>query len=184
MERIHQEDFCQAMGLAPFFKCQPEGIKADYVEMAGDLLSETVRSPAESRVKFAKRLVFNYVVGNSDAHLKNSSLLYGRDWRSRSLAPMYDVTCIPLTGYSTKMPFGIGSHRLIEEIDAHDIFQICMSADIPIGAFDKAIAEVVSGLEAPVVADYGQDVKAMIERNLVNSKPRMGVLRQCLGSVG
>ncbi len=133
------------MGLAPFFKYQPEGVEADYIEMASDLLRDTVRSPAENRVEFAKRLVFNYAVGNSGAHLKNSSLLYGRDWRSRSLAPMYDVTCIPLTGYSTRMPFDIGSHRLIEEIDAHDIFQICMSADAPVGAFDKAVAEVVSG---------------------------------------
>ncbi len=88
-----------------------------------------------------------------------------------------DVTCIPLTGYSTKMPFDIGSHRLIEEIDAHDIFQICMSADAPVGAFDKAVAEVVSGLEAPVAPGCGQSAKDMLDRILANSKPRIEVLR-------
>ena len=184
VERLHQEDFCQALGLAPFYKYQPQGVEADYVEMAGDLLGETVAVPAEARVEFAKRLVFNYAVGNSDAHLKNSSLLYGKDWRSRTLAPLYDVTCIPLSGYSTKMPFVVGEHREMEEIDEGDIFQICVSADASIGAFDKAVAEVESGLTAPVIPDCGQNVLAMIDQILENSKPRIKVLQNYLDNAG
>ncbi len=182
VQRLHQEDFCQAMGLAPFFKYQPQGVEADYVEMAGDLLSEAVSYPAKDRVEFAKRLVFNYAVGNSDAHLKNSSLLYVEDWGSCSLAPLYDVTCIPLSGYSTKMPFVIGSHREIEDIDARDIFQICTSADAPVGEFDCAVAEVIAGLESPAVLGCRQDVLSMIDRILANSKPRIKVLREYLGT--
>ncbi len=180
VERLHQEDFCQALGLAPFYKYQPQGVEADYVEMAGDLLGETAAFPAKDRVEFAKRLVFSYVVGNSDAHLKNSSLLYGRDWRSRTLAPLYDVTCIPLSGYSTKIPFVIGNHREMDEIDADDIFQICVSADASVGAFDEAVAEVMLGLATPVVPDCGQNVRDMIDRILENSKPRIKVLQRYL----
>lgn len=73
---------------------------------------------------------------------------------------------------------------MIGEIDAHDIFQICKSADAPVGAFGKAVAEVVSGLEAPIVPGCGQDVRDVLDRILVNSKPRIEVLGRYLGSAG
>ena len=181
--RAHQEDFCQALGLAPFYKYQPEGVEADYIEMAGDLLNEAAVFPARDRVEFAKRLVFNYTIGNSDAHLKNSSLLYSEDWTSRSLAPLYDVTCIPLSTYSTRMPFDIGSHRELNEIDEHDIFKICLSADAPMDAFDVAVAEVVKGFESPRLPSCGEAAETMVSRILENSKPRLMVLKRYLESV-
>ena len=36
-------------------------------------------------------LVFDYLAGNTDNHLKNISLLYGRDLHSIRLAPAYDI---------------------------------------------------------------------------------------------
>lgn len=182
VSRAHQEDFCQALGLAPFYKYQPEGVEADYIEMVSDLLNEAAVFPARDRVEFAKRLVFNYTIGNSDAHLKNSSLLYNEDWTSRSLAPLYDVTCIPLSTYSTRMPFDIGSHRELNEIDEHDIFKICLSADAPMDAFDAAVAEVVNGFESPRLLSCSEAVETMVSRILENSKPRLTVLKRYLES--
>lgn len=179
--RLHQEDFCQALGLQPFYKYQPNGVKADYIEYAADLIDEASDAPIEDRLEFAKRLVFNYAVGNSDAHLKNSSLLYNEAWTGRRLAPMYDVTCIPLSGYSTRMPFDIGSHRELTEIDARDIMAIALSCDVSLSAFDQAVREVAAGFETPGIDVGNEAVAAMVEQVIANAAPRIAVLRTYLG---
>lgn len=179
--RLHQEDFCQALGLQPFYKYQPSGIAADHIEYAADLIDDASDVPVEDRLEFAKRLVFNYAVGNADAHLKNSSLLYNETWTGRSLAPMYDVTCIPLSGYSTRMPFDIGGHRELAEIDEHDIMAIALSCDVSLSAFDQVVREVVTGFEAPSFVTEDEAVAAMAEQVLANAAPRIAVLRAYLG---
>lgn len=179
--RLHQEDFCQALGLRPFYKYQPSGIAADYIEYAADLIDDASDAPVEDRLEFAKRLVFNYAVGNSDAHLKNSSLLYNEAWTGRRLAPLYDVTCIPLSGYSTRMPFDIGSHRELADIDARDIMAIALSCDVPLSAFDQAVREVIAGFGMPAFDIGGEAVAAMAEQVIANAAPRIAVLRTYLG---
>lgn len=179
--RLHQEDFCQALGLQPFYKYQPSGVAADYIEYAADLIDDASNAPVEDRLEFAKRLVFNYAVGNADAHLKNSSLLYNEAWTGRRLAPMYDVTCIPLSGYSTRMPFDIGSHRELAEIDERDIMTIALSCDVSLSAFDQVVREVVAGLEAPSFVAGDEAVAAMTEQVLANAAPRIAVLQAYLG---
>ena len=178
--RLHQEDFCQALGLQPFYKYQPSGIAADYIEYAADLIDDASDTPVEDRLEFAKRLVFNYAAGNADAHLKNSSLLYNETWTGRRLAPMYDVTCIPLSGYSTRMPFDIGSHRELAEIDERDIMAIALSCDVSLSAFDQVVREVVAGFEAPSLVVGNEAVAAMAEQVLANAAPRIAVLRAFL----
>ena len=178
--RLHQEDFCQALGLQPFYKYQPSSVAADYIEYAADLIDDASDAPVEDRLEFAKRLVFNYAVGNADAHLKNSSLLYNEAWTGRRLAPMYDVTCIPLSGYSTRMPFDIGSHRELAEIDARDIMAIALSCDIPLSAFNQVVREVIAGLEAPSFDAEDEAVATMAERVFANATPRVAVLRAYL----
>ena len=178
--RTHQEDFCQALGLSPFYKYQPEGIEADYVEFAADLIDSASDSPAADKLEFAKRLAFSYAIGNSDAHLKNSSLLYNVAWTGRRLAPMYDVTCIPLSGYSTRMPFVVGEHRQLNEIDERDILSIALSMDISVEAFCGKVREVTNGLEGQAKSLDGETLK-VAERILDNAAPRIKVLRMFLG---
>lgn len=180
--RLHQEDFCQALGLQPFYKYQPNGVAADYIEYAADLIGDASDAPVEDRLEFAKRLVFNYAVGNSDAHLKNSSLLYNDTWTGRRLAPLYDVTCIPLSGYSTRMPFDVGGHRELAEIDARDIMAIALSCDVSLGVFDQAVGEVVSGFETPSFDVGNNAVATMTDQVIENASPRIAVLRAYLGS--
>ena len=46
--------------------------------------------PARDRLQLVDWLLFNYLIGNADAHAKNVAMLYGRDGRLR-LAPAYDL---------------------------------------------------------------------------------------------
>lgn len=181
--RLHQEDFCQALGLAPFLKYQPQGVAANYPAMAADLIESTSGNPQSDKLEFAKRLVFCYVVGNSDAHLKNFSLLYNAEWTQRRLSPLYDVTCIPLTGYSTAMPFDIGEHRDLDAIDERDIMMLAADLDVGLSAFDRFAKDLIATLEAPPLESLDQSAERMVDRILENSSIRIRVLKRFLGCV-
>lgn len=87
-ERLHQEDFCQLLKCRPEIKYQDQGGPsiADCVELMRNL-----RLPAADLLSFVDRTIFNFLVGNGDAHGKNFSVLY-RNGIPR-LAPVYDVLC-------------------------------------------------------------------------------------------
>lgn len=79
---VHIEDFAQVRGFYPYKK---------YTGTFETLAALIYRQyDSESLIEFARRLAFNYVIGNGDAHLKNWSLLYA-DPRRPVLSPAYDL---------------------------------------------------------------------------------------------
>lgn len=93
VRRLHQVDLCQLLNRWPGAKYESEGgidIKTSY-----QALDET-RQPAASRRQFLRWVIFNYLIGNSDAHAKNVSFLAGPD--GIDLAPAYDLVCVRVYG--------------------------------------------------------------------------------------
>lgn len=174
--RLHQEDLCQALGLMPDLKYQPTGLPTSYVALVCNLLDETSADAGADRVMFARRLVLDYALGNADNHLKNSSLLYAVDWKSRRLAPAYDITCIPLTGYSTRMAYDIGNHRVLSDITADDIVSVARELHVTDVEMVKVIAEVLGGLDIAKNDDLGGADRDVVYRILRNAAPRLAVL--------
>jgi serine/threonine-protein kinase HipA len=86
VERIHQEDFCQATGTSPLDKYQEDG--GPSLAQIGAILS-SVASPESLDLLF-QYVAVNVMVGNGDAHAKNISLLHLPSGEMR-LAPLYDV---------------------------------------------------------------------------------------------
>ncbi|MCP3367670.1 HipA domain-containing protein [Bradyrhizobium cajani] len=89
--RVHQEDICQAMGIPPTKKYQNVGgpTPADVVE-----LLRTYSTDREADLEtFVSALVFNWLIGGSDAHAKHYSLLRASGPLVR-LAPLYDIASI------------------------------------------------------------------------------------------
>jgi len=80
--RIHIEDFAQVRGWYPNAKYE-----GSFTSVAA--LIYRGRDRASLR-EFVRRLTFNLLIGNGDAHLKNWSLIY-RDRRIPSLSPAYDL---------------------------------------------------------------------------------------------
>lgn len=179
--RLHQEDFCQALGFPSHLKYQPDGIDRSYMRIVADLLDSVSDNPIIDKREFAMRLVFNFIVGNADAHLKNSALLYDQRWTGRTLAPLYGAACLPLTGYSTKMAFDIGKHRYLQDIDEQDLAAIPRELDIPQPAFKSGAETIVSALEAFGDRELSADVAAMVKRILDNAQPRVAVVKRYLG---
>lgn len=83
---------CSALLDVPY-----ESSDGSYVEFA-QLLRRLSHRPGADLQELFRRLVFNLVIGNSDDHVKNHGMLFGRDGRAR-LAPAFDL--VPqFTGFS------------------------------------------------------------------------------------
>ncbi len=85
--RIHQEDICQALGIAPDRKYEADrgpGLN-DYLQILRRWSVDVLADQQE----LMDRVAFNYLVGNADAHAKNTSLLHGVE--GIRLAPAYDL---------------------------------------------------------------------------------------------
>ncbi len=87
--RLHQEDFCQALSVPPELKYEEEG--GPGVQQSLDLINRATARPAADRLNFIRAQIFQYLVGNADAHAKNYALLYRE--KAPDLAPLYDVVC-------------------------------------------------------------------------------------------
>ncbi len=85
VERVHQEDFCQATGMLPAQKYEEDG-GPSLRKLAG-ILSEADPDSLESLLR---TVTLNLVIGNGDAHAKNFSLLHDPSG-ALSLAPLYDL---------------------------------------------------------------------------------------------
>ena len=113
--RLHQEDFSQALGISSANQYEKE--HTGYMRRMFELLRQFSSNPIVDQGKLWDIIVFCYLLGNTDAHVKNFSLLYGRDLRSIRLAPAYDLVSTTVYESSTReMSFYIGNDLLIDEI--------------------------------------------------------------------
>jgi len=98
--RLHQEDYCQALGKPPSAKYESNqtGIGGPAVE---DMFEITRRHmPPTDRVRLLDMVVFNVLACNTDAHAKNYSIMIRGN--GASLAPIYDIMCGEVWGNVTK----------------------------------------------------------------------------------
>jgi serine/threonine-protein kinase HipA len=113
VRRIHQEDFCQALGILPEQKYQAEG--GPGVAAAAELIRRHASAPAVDLLAFLEALVFNLLIGNTDAHGKNYSLLL--EDGGRRLAPLYDLlSARPYWPFQRKMAMKYGGEYRADRI--------------------------------------------------------------------
>ncbi|MCR5595655.1 MAG: HipA domain-containing protein [Lachnospiraceae bacterium] len=116
--RLHQEDFAQALGIPPENKYEKE--KSGYLAKIFDLIQDNSDNPIEDKTKLLERIVFSYLIGNTDCHIKNISFIYSKDLRSLRLAPAYDIVATQVYNTTPKMSFYIGN-----EIDISKVNRSC-----------------------------------------------------------
>lgn len=117
-ERLHQEDFCQALGILSKDKYQKEG--GPSLKDCFALVSETSRIPLIDRQRLLDAVIFNFLIGNNDAHGKNFSFTYDYDESGLEarLAPLYDLVCIRFYPTLDKnMAMKIGGEYLLSKIN-------------------------------------------------------------------
>lgn len=89
IERLHQEDFSQALGILPEMKYEQEG--GPGFKECFKLVEEWSDEPALDTLNLLRWSLFNFLIGNADSHAKNLSFLYAGG--GIRLAPFYDLLC-------------------------------------------------------------------------------------------
>ncbi len=141
--RVHQEDFCQALGVVPEMKYQNEGgpdLKACF-----DLLRKATRPSASQVLRLFDAVVFNALVGNHDAHAKNFSLLYAG--ATPVLAPLYDVLSTAVyDNLVPKMAMKLGSKYKFTEVQARHWEQFAQAAALSKAQTKKRVLRIAQAL--------------------------------------
>jgi serine/threonine-protein kinase HipA len=171
VERLHQEDFCQALGIVPEQKYQKEG--GPSLKQCFALLREVSSTPVIDLARLLDLVVFNYIVGNNDAHGKNFSLVYERGATGEleiRLAPLYDVVS---TAYypelSQDLAMRIGAQDSSEKVTLRDFEKLADDAKLGKPLVRERLIEMTERVrdalpKVPVTDPVGGQVADLIRR--------------------
>lgn len=156
IQRIHQEDMCQALSV--------DGASGGdkYQDKGGPSLKEVASvldrfAQPEEQSKLLALTTLNVAIGNADAHAKNISLLHPEDG-TIALAPAYDIT--PTTYYrkvptsrglqdlSDKLGMWVNHERSIHKITTEDLVTEAGSWGMPTRLAEDTVSQTLSDLTA------------------------------------
>ena len=127
--RMHQEDFSQALGISAANKYEKDGDR--YLADCFELLRRVSENPIADQLQLWNQLLFDYLIGNTDNHIKNLSLLYSADMRSVRLAPAYDILSTAIYRRATRdMAIRIGGACSLDEVDRTSIQKAAAEAGL------------------------------------------------------
>ena len=86
--RIHQEDFCQALGIPPNCRNQ-SAINGATLDRCARILADVIDSNSGDQAALADMVLYRWITGDTDGHAKNFSILMSG--AERALAPLYDA---------------------------------------------------------------------------------------------
>ena len=143
LRRLHQEDFCQALGVVPEMKYQNEG-GLDLAQCF-DLVRRVTRPSAPQVLRLFDYVIFNALIGNHDAHAKNFSLLYSG--KIPVLAPLYDTLSTAVYPTLTpKMAMKIGGKYKFSEVQARHWEQFAEDVGLAKAQVRRRILELANSL--------------------------------------
>lgn len=164
VNRIHQEDFCQALGIWPERKYAAEG--GPTLRDCFGLLRRTAARPAVEVLKLLDATIFNLIAGNADAHGKNFSLLYAEG--GPCLAPLYDLlNTIAWPELSPRLAMKIGKRASLDEMDPRGWELFAAEAGLGLPLVRRRVAETAAAVESEAreaagsLEDEGLDSAAM-----------------------
>lgn len=110
------------------------------------------RAKAPTRIGLFRWTVFNILIGNHDAHLKNLSLFVGRD--GYSLSPHYDfvstvswarpdlVSIGPLWP-DLELTHPVGNARFFSDLRRDDVFEFGAQINLPVKVIERELDRLV-----------------------------------------
>ena len=180
LQRVHQEDLCQAMGRPRTQKYQEHG--GPTLADCFHLLREVCRPPAPALQQLLRWQIFNILVGNSDGHAKNVSLLQDAKGKWR-IAPAYDLVGTIVLGYDPSLAFSIGNQNNTMQLLSRDWKQLATQSQISY-PFIKREIERLKALLLRFV-DSTEMQQALIEAGLSEGawprlqQQRHHIVKQC-----
>ncbi len=166
VQRIHQEDMCQALGLMPAKKYQEEG---------GPGIAEIVtlirRESADLETdvdRFLRANMLNWLIGGTDAHAKNYSFLIGPADEIR-LAPLYDVSSqLPYPDLvSQRVSMKIGDHYDIGRVRIADWRKLARACAVEEDRVIDMLADIARALPDHISGARDQAVRDGLDKAIV-----------------
>jgi serine/threonine-protein kinase HipA len=165
--RIHQEDFCQALGLDPAAKYESTGEPLSRLSRVMTLAAPRSPDPDTLRRELLTAVTFNVITGNGDAHSKNYSLLIGERGQV-SMAPLYDTAPVMFieprfasTGHT------INGRTNIGWVEIDDLVSEARSWGMSEGSARKVVADVIDrtrhALDAHAMPDGMEAARGRLE---------------------
>ncbi|MFA5774598.1 MAG: HipA domain-containing protein [Ilumatobacteraceae bacterium] len=172
IERVHQEDACQALSILtipPARKYQQHNPSLSF-RAVSNLLDQW--GDANAKSDLLKQLTFNMVVGNADYHGKNVSFLHQENHSVR-LAPLYDSMCTvyysgtdDLTHVDTRLGLNVFESTDINNVTMDDIVNEAFGWGMPRSESLPVISELLERL--PNAIDLAKDQIVDVPDELVN----------------
>jgi serine/threonine-protein kinase HipA len=164
----HQIDGCQILGQGPGWK---------YERMAGlvslPLIIKALRNlhiSGADMLQVQRWVMFNYLIGNADAHGKNISVMIGP--QGVSLAPFYDLLNVRVYG-DEGLALRIGDAETFEEVDYSAWMDWCEDCSFGFPAVRKALLKMASQL-----LPAWENVKTELIKDVQITSPEIQLLGQ------
>ena len=177
LSREHQEDFCQALGIVPEHKYQNEG--GPSIKQCFELVRAASSTPVIDLQALLDAVIFNWLIGNNDAHGKNFSLVYRGQISSglqTRLSPLYDLlSTVYYPELSPKMAMKLGSEYLSDRIAPANFERMAEEAGLAKPMMKGRVAElahaVISKLPSvttdhPVTLKVAKVIQSRCEQKL------------------
>ena len=172
VERLHQEDFCQALNIVSELKYQKEG--GPSFKQCFTLLRNISTAPVIDLANLLDVGIFNYLVGNNDAHGKNFSLVYPD--KEIRLAPLYDaISTIYYPELNTDMAMRIGHEYSSDKVTPKDFEQLAGDAGLAKPLVRRRVPELatvaIEALDKINITDKVSDeVAGLIRKRCVRAR--------------
>lgn len=187
--RLHQEDFCQALGLPDFFKYECDSVGANYEEIA-DLARKILSEDACEKI--AALTIFNIIIGNGDAHAKNLSLLRNLN-NKLELAPFYDLNNSEIEGFDDSMALRIGNAKNFAHLNEDSFVSLAYSFGLELEKMLQISKQMISMAkvnlaphtqlmieEIPEREEYIKQLSVIMQKNIMKLEKHLSELEKNL----
>ncbi len=186
IKRRHQIDACQALNLPPNLKYQePDYEYAQSGATLADIvgLAKLCDTPSAAQITILNWILFNYLIGNTDAHAKNLSFLINRASNparmlgrraSITVAPFYDLVSGSVYGLND-FAQRIGNEDNLSLVSEKDWREFAKQVDVApglvkklgemlikkmAGKLNKVIDRVTAETQDEIVCNIGERIRA------------------------
>lgn len=179
VKRLHVIDGCQALGLSSAFKYErPYGSEKEVrnirdgasLPMIFDLMKYCA-NPLAQRQELLRWVIFQTLIGNTDAHAKNLSFFCGPG--GLRLTPTYDLLCAPAFGLANikdEYAMAIGDAFTTEELSPFEWAEFANLCNLPTQLVSVEIKRLVQKVPGSL-----ETISQLARRELVPQNVILGV---------
>ncbi|NMG28069.1 HipA domain-containing protein [Aromatoleum evansii] len=167
VRRTHQIDLCQALGVAPSKKYESEGGLGLH-QLFGVFRGALIERPIVAANVVIQWVVFNYLIGNLDAHAKNIAFLMRG--HKAVVAPFYDMLCVEAYLPRQTMAMAIAGENKPGWVEGAHWDAMAYEADVAPRLVRGVLSRMSAGLPEAIANVIGDERILPVEREFLREK--------------